>query len=120
MLTTLVATPEGAKWLQQEKLLKQIADALHQIDPVLTHHPKDPFFERDYLTMTMRHGYIEMICTLSKSTEGLRLLEHFKIFTYLYHITDRKEREDITRMVIADLDYSLCVRRARPRYRRTQ
>jgi hypothetical protein len=41
-----------------------------------------------------------------------RLLERFHLFTLLYHITDLKSREDMTRIVIGAMDYSMCLARS--------
>ena len=76
----------------------------------------------------MTYGYLEMLGTLSKHKEGieyvslpftafrlslhvdaltLRLLEKFKIFTAFYHLSELRSREDLMKLIIENLDYSM-------------
>ena len=81
---------------------------------------------------TLTYGYLEMLGTLSKHKEGiecvlllffphvpsiladgihvppaLRLLEKFKIFTAFYHLSELRSREDLMKLIIENLDYSM-------------
>ncbi len=41
-------------------------------------------------------------------TDGsYRLLEKFKLFTAFYHLTELRSREDLTKGIIENLDYSM-------------
>ena len=78
----------------------------------------------------MTYGYLEMLGTLSKHKEGIecvihlcfklrsslltalacpsrRLLEKFKIFTAFYHLSELRSREDLMKLIIENLDYSM-------------
>jgi rapamycin-insensitive companion of mTOR len=48
-----------------------------------------------------------MLGTLTRTLEGLELLEKFHIFTALYHISELKMREDLITLMIQNLDYSM-------------
>ena len=37
----------------------------------------------------------------------LRLLEKFKIFTAFYHLSELRSREDLMKLIIENLDYSM-------------
>ena len=89
--------------------------------------PQEAFFSRARLQDTLSYGYIEMLGTLSKYPEGVeyvfitvaflyykltqrcclhRLMEKFKVFTCLYRLSELKNREDLVRAVLENLDYS--------------
>lgn len=38
-----------------------------------------------------------------------RLLEHFKIFTAFYRISELRSRDDLIKAIIRNVDYTLCV-----------
>lgn len=38
LITTLLASPDGVRYLAEDKLLRQIADSLVQLDPVRCDH----------------------------------------------------------------------------------
>ncbi len=56
---------------------------------------------------TLASGYFEMIGTLTQTAEGIRLLERFKIFTSLYHLSALRSRDDVVKAVIENVDYSI-------------
>jgi rapamycin-insensitive companion of mTOR len=48
-----------------------------------------------------------MLGTLTKTPEGLRLMEKAKIFTLLYHLSDLRGRDDIITAAIENLHYQM-------------
>jgi hypothetical protein len=42
-------------------------------------------------------------------THDQRLLQKFKIFTAFYHLSELKDREDLVKGIIENLDYSMFV-----------
>ncbi|KAH8913426.1 hypothetical protein BT69DRAFT_1234618 [Atractiella rhizophila] len=50
-----------------------------------------------------------MIGTLSGYSEGVRLLERFKIFTLFYHLSELRSRDDIVKAIVENMDYELWV-----------
>lgn len=123
MLELLLANPEGLKFLTEDKLLRQIADCFVELD----HHTGIPLnhqamLSKERIAGTLAYGYLQFIGTLSKHRDGMkcavvagkeakadkgRLLDHLKVFTSIYHISEQRSREDIMRIVIECLDYHL-------------
>ncbi|TKY87021.1 hypothetical protein EX895_003698 [Sporisorium graminicola] len=106
LLSTLAATPEGVRVLLEDRLLREIRECLDQLDPLSAFSTSDPLLSRKRMDETLTSGYFEMIGTLTQSAEGIRLLERFKIFTPLYHLSALRSRDDIVRAVIENVDYS--------------
>lgn len=107
LLTTLAATPEGARVLSEDRLLREIRECLDQLDPLSGLSTSDPLLSRKRMDETLTSGYFEMIGTLTQTAEGIRLLERFKIFTPLYHLSALRSRDDIVKAVIENVDYSI-------------
>ena len=84
-----------------------------------------PIFSKKRVEETLTSGYLEMLGTLSKQKDGLecvtpstrsspvvnvplrRLLEKFKIFTAFYHMSELRSREDLIKLIVENLDYSM-------------
>lgn len=83
-----MSTPEGVKFLAfEDELLLQIVQSFAQLDPVSTERRtnnlyshvvqfngtqvSDPIFSEKRIANTLTYGYLEMLGTLSKQTEGL-------------------------------------------------
>ncbi|KAK4705182.1 rapamycin-insensitive companion of mTOR, partial [Phenoliferia sp. Uapishka_3] len=107
ILTTLIANPDGVRYLMEDKLLPQIADCLSQLDPLGNVPAPDIVFSKERMDRFLTSGYFEMMGTLTKSREGVRLLEHFKIFTSFYRISELRSRDDLTKAIIRNVDYAL-------------
>lgn len=88
LLTTLLASPDGIRFLASEDdLLKQLVKCFAQLDPVCFHHvdcmfpfdalqfngtsESDPIFSKFRISETLTYGYFEMLGTLSKHAEGI-------------------------------------------------
>lgn len=57
---------------------------------------------------TLTSEYFTFIGILSRSPEGVKLLERFKIFHAFYSITElRNGREDLVRTIVTSLDYNI-------------
>ncbi|KAI0392305.1 Rapamycin-insensitive companion of mTOR, N-term-domain-containing protein [Xylariaceae sp. FL0594] len=102
-----VRTPEGVRYLTDNKLLRQIAECLAQCDPTSGLAAQYPMFSRDRLTDTLCAGYFPMLGVLSSDPKGFQILERWRIFHMMYHIIDFKQRPDLTKMILTNLDYSL-------------
>lgn len=48
-----------------------------------------------------------MIGVLSSDPKGLQMLERWRIFNMMYHIVDFKQRPDLIKLLLANLDYSI-------------
>ena len=107
MLSTLASTAEGVRALSEDRLLREIRECLDQLDPLSGLSGSDPLLSRKRMKETLTSGYFEMIGVLTQSAEGIRLLERFKIFTPLYHLSELRSRDDIVKAVIENVDYSI-------------
>ncbi|KAG1822809.1 Rapamycin-insensitive companion of mTOR, N-term-domain-containing protein [Suillus subaureus] len=108
LLTTLLASPDGIRFLASEDdLLKQIVKCFAQLDPFNGTSESDPIFSKYRLSETLTYGYFEMLGTLSKHAEGIELMEKFKFFTAFYHLSELRDREDLITAVITNLDYTI-------------
>jgi rapamycin-insensitive companion of mTOR len=96
LLTTLMASPDGLRFLSTEDdFLKQIVKSFAQLDPVsypvfldfiiLVHcesvqfngtQDSDPIFSKKRVAETLTYGYFEMLGALSKNREGVECV-HF-------------------------------------------
>ncbi|EIW81055.1 hypothetical protein CONPUDRAFT_90112 [Coniophora puteana RWD-64-598 SS2] len=108
LLNTLLASPEGVRYLMTEDdLLKQIVKAFMQLMPGVHLGDIEPYFSDHKMRTTLTFGYFELLGTLSKHPDGIDLMEKAKVFTALYNLTEIRGREDIMKLVIEHLDYSL-------------
>ncbi|KAI0866995.1 Rapamycin-insensitive companion of mTOR, N-term-domain-containing protein [Xylaria cubensis] len=107
LMHTLLQTTEGAKHLTDNKLLWQIAECLAQCDPTSGLTAQYPMFSRDRLTDTLCGGYFPMLGVLSSDPKGVTMLERCRVFNMMYHIIDFKQRPDLIKLILANLDYSL-------------
>ncbi|KAM0790272.1 hypothetical protein ACM66B_005576 [Microbotryomycetes sp. NB124-2] len=106
ILSTLLANPDGVRYLNEDKLLPQIADCLAQLDPSAGRANSAVLLSRPRMETTMVGGYFEMLGTLSKHPEGLKLLNQLRIFSSFYRISELRGRDDLFRAVLVNLDYS--------------
>ncbi|WWD20882.1 hypothetical protein CI109_105359 [Kwoniella shandongensis] len=107
LLSTMLSNPEGIRFLTEDKLLRQMLECFNELDQYVGHPTAQPIFARDRLENTLTYGYFEMIGTLSKHREGMKLLEKFKFFTSFYHLSEQRSRDDIIRIIIECFDYTL-------------
>lgn len=106
LLQTLLANPDGIRYLVEDKLLRQIAEGFAQLEPGSPTPHSEILFSKARVNRTLAVGYFEMIGTLTKSTEGVKLLHHFKLFTAMYRLADLRSRPDMIQCLLDHLDYS--------------
>lgn len=131
LMNTLLANPEGVRYLNEDKFLSQLAECLAQLDPAARVPPTDVVvFSKHRMETTMAAGYFEMLGTLSKNAEGLRcvwgylniarlqriwlitvglvlrMIEQLRIFTTFYSISELRNRDDLVKAILANMDYS--------------
>ncbi|ORY70006.1 Rapamycin-insensitive companion of mTOR, N-term-domain-containing protein [Pseudomassariella vexata] len=107
LMHTLLQTPEGTRYLADNKLLRQIAECLAQCDPTSGLTAQYPMFSKDHLSDTLCSGYFPMLGVLSGDPKGLQMLERWRIFNMMYHIVDLKQRPDLIKLLLSNFDYSL-------------
>ncbi|KAF8501078.1 Rapamycin-insensitive companion of mTOR, N-term-domain-containing protein, partial [Russula emetica] len=108
LLTTLLASPDGRRFLASEDdLLKELTRSFAQLDPFNGAPESDPIFSKKRVSETLTYGYLEMLGTLSKHKEGIVLMEEAKLFTAFYHLSELRSREDLIKGIIENIDYSI-------------
>ncbi|WVO18166.1 hypothetical protein L204_105869 [Cryptococcus depauperatus] len=107
LLSTMLSTSEGIRFLTDDKLLKQLLECFNELDQYVRQPTAQPLLAQDRIEGTLTYGYFEMIGTLSKHREGMKLMEKFKFFTCFYHLSEQRSRDDIIRIVIECFDYTL-------------
>lgn len=106
LLNTLLANPEGVKYLTESKLLRQLSECLAQMDPMNQVTASDALFSRERLEETLCHGYFELIGTLTAHPQGVAMMERWRMFSSLYHLTDLRSRGDLVKLFLKHMDYS--------------
>lgn len=108
LMSTLMATPEGVKYLLvEDQFLSQIRRSFAQLDPFGGVAESEPIFSKKRVADTLTYGYLEMLGTLSKYKDGVELLEKFHIFTSFYRLSELRSREDLMKGIVENLDYSV-------------
>jgi len=106
-LQTLLSDPVGVKFLYEDKLVEQIGFGLRQLDQNSGTPSAEVLFSQSRVEDTLTHGYFEMLGVLSKYPEGIKLMEKFKIFTSFYALCEMRNRDDLVKQVIENVDYSI-------------
>ncbi|KAK5653151.1 hypothetical protein OQA88_9250 [Cercophora sp. LCS_1] len=107
LMHALLQSPEGVKYLSDNKLLRQIAECLAQCDPTSGLTAQFPMFSKDRLTDTLCGGYFPMLGVLSGDVKGMQMMERWRIFNMMYRIVDLKQRPDLIKLMLSNFDYSL-------------
>ena len=106
LMCTFLETEEGIGYLSGNKLFRQIAECLAQLDPLSGIVSTDPLLSVKRFRATLCSAYLEMIGVLSRSETGQQFLAQMRIFNMFYRLCDIN-REDIVRSIICTLDYRL-------------
>jgi rapamycin-insensitive companion of mTOR len=110
LLSTLLNNADGVRYLNENKLLNDIASAFNELDPLMingNNQETEPIFSKERMESTLTCGYFALLGTFSKYKEGVRILEKFKIFSCFYQISELKNRTDLKVAMITNLDYTL-------------
>ncbi|KAJ7095819.1 Rapamycin-insensitive companion of mTOR, N-term-domain-containing protein [Mycena belliarum] len=108
LLTTLTASADGVRYLSTEDpFLSQIMKSFAQLDPSNPVPDSDPIFSKRRVSDRLSYGYLVMLGTLSKTKEGIELLQKFSIFTAFYHVSELEDRADLVKGIIENLDYNI-------------
>jgi rapamycin-insensitive companion of mTOR len=107
LLMTLLFNQDGVRYLTENKLLRQIAECLAQLDPASGITSAEPLFSSQRLQNTLSHGYFMLLGTLSADPNGLAMMERWRMFNMFYHISELRSRDDLVTSFIASMDYRL-------------
>jgi hypothetical protein len=86
IVESLLATVEGRRLFNENKIVPQIAECLAQLDPFSGFYATDQIFSKERLSTTLSYGYFKILGVLSNTPNGIKLLEQWKIFSIIYHI----------------------------------
>lgn len=107
LFRTLLQTKEGIKYLNENKLLSQIAECLAQLDPMSGISSPDPLFSKQRLENTLSSGYFSLLGTLSADPNGMAMMENRNMFNMFYHLSDLRSRDDLICNFLASMDFEL-------------
>ncbi|KAI9753186.1 MAG: hypothetical protein M1815_006304, partial [Lichina confinis] len=110
LIKTLLQSNEGVKQLIEYKFMEQLSLSLGQLDPRQQNSPPTtlpPIFSPIRLAETLSAAYFTFLGTMSKEPNGIRLLEQWRIINRCYYITDLEDRNDLVKLLLGNLDFSL-------------
>ncbi|KAJ5938569.1 hypothetical protein N7466_001703 [Penicillium verhagenii] len=105
LMRTLVQTPEGTKYLAENKFLRQVAECLAQLDRMSGLTSASPLFSREQMGNTLSGGYFAMLGTLSADANGLLMMERWHMLNMFYHIIELRDRNDLIQTLLGNMDY---------------
>ncbi|CEP20634.1 unnamed protein product [Cyberlindnera jadinii] len=106
IITCLLSSHQGVLILKENKIVPQIAECLAQLDPYSGFYAKDQIFSKARLESTLTSGYFTILGKISSYENGLKLMEQWKIFSIIHHISDDPfRREDLIIMFMNEMSY---------------
>ncbi|ORX62115.1 hypothetical protein DM01DRAFT_1298682 [Hesseltinella vesiculosa] len=113
LLSTLLSHSDGVRYLEENRLLAEIAEALGELDP-LRHlrdpnnvQVADPIFSKERMVNTLTSGYFTLLGVLTKQKDGSRAMEKFSLFSSLYQVSELRNRDDLKIAMITSMDYAM-------------
>ncbi|EPS28863.1 hypothetical protein POX_f07939 [Penicillium oxalicum] len=106
LMRTLLVTPEGIKYLAENKFLRQVAECLAQLDRMSGLTSASPLFSREQMSNTLSGGYFAMLGALSSDARGLLMMERWHMLNMFYHIIELQDRNDLIQTLLGNMDYS--------------
>ncbi|ODV88589.1 hypothetical protein CANCADRAFT_125633 [Tortispora caseinolytica NRRL Y-17796] len=106
LIDTLMSTTEGTTYLLENKLIRQIAECIAQIDPYSGISATDPLLSRERMERTLTGGYFTILGTLTNYPQGIAILERWRIFSMLYHLVELGDRDDVLIAILSSLNYT--------------
>ena len=107
LMRALLQTTEGIKYVAEEKLLRQLAECLAQLDRMSGITSSAPLFSPERLSETLVGGYFTILGVICSNTQGLQILGRWKIINMFYHIIELPGRDDLIRTMLTNLDFTL-------------
>lgn len=106
LMRTLLQTPEGTKYLAENKFLRQVAECLAQLDRMSGLTSASPLFSKEQMASTLSGGYFAMLGILSGDANGLLMMERWHMLNMFYHIIELQGRNDLIQTLLGNMDYS--------------
>lgn len=107
LMRALCQTQIGVQYLSENKLMRQIAECLAQLDRYSGLTSESPLFDKHNMIDYLTGGYFAMLGALSESVEGMQIMERWHMMNMFYHILQLPKREDLLKALLGNMDYSL-------------
>ncbi|KIV89971.1 hypothetical protein PV10_07322 [Exophiala mesophila] len=107
LVRTLTQSALGLTYLAENKLLRQIAECLAQVDPHSGLTSATPLFDHLQMAETLSGGYFAMLGALSHSNDGVRLMEQWHMMDMFYHLIELRQRPDLVKALLGNMDFTL-------------
>ncbi|KAK8220800.1 Rapamycin-insensitive companion of mTOR, N-term-domain-containing protein [Phyllosticta capitalensis] len=107
LMRALLNSPDGTKYLMDSKPVRQLGECLSHFDRMSGLTSEEPIFSAVRMSETLVGGYFAMLGELSKSPEGVKIFERWKMINMFYHIIERHDREDLMKALLTNMDYTL-------------
>ncbi len=98
---------EGIHYLSSSKVMPQLAECLAQLDPASGITSQTNIFDPQKLFEKLVGGYFTMLGVMCRDQRGIHILIRWKIINMFYHIVELKNRDDLIRVLLTNLDYTL-------------
>lgn len=107
LMRALCQTQLGVQYLSENKLMRQIAECLAQLDKHSGLTSTSPLFDKHNMIDYLTSGYFAMLGALSESPEGIEIMERWHMMNMFYHILQLPKRDDLLKGFLGSMDYSL-------------
>lgn len=107
LIKSLLKFPEGVQYLLENKLFRQLAECLAQLDPASNITSAQPMFSVERVRDTLTGGYFQILGALTGDQHGLAIISRWRMLNMFYHIVDLYDRQDLITSLLAGLDFTL-------------
>lgn len=98
----------GKTLLLEHPLFKEISELLQkEVQKINSKDTKDFFWSHERMLKTMSREYFTMLGILTKSENGLHILEKKSMFIWLKTMCEESNRDDLINLILTTLDYEL-------------
>ncbi len=106
LLRTLLQNPEGARYVAESKLIRQLAECLSHFDRMSGLTSASPLLSFERMSETLTGGYFALLGALSGDSRGMQILERWRIVNMFYHIVELSGRDDMIKALLSNMDYT--------------
>lgn len=107
LIHSLLQNPEGVRYLGESKFIRQLAECLSHFDRMSGLTSESPVFQADRMNETLTGGYFALLGALTKDSQGIQILERWRVVNMFYHIVELNDRDDLIRTLLSNMDYTL-------------
>ena len=107
LVKALLEHADGVRYLAENKLLRQLAECLAQVDRLSGLTSASPLFSASRVNETLTGGYFALLGAISSSNKGLVIIERWRMANMFYHIIELQDRDDLIKALLSNMDYTL-------------